>query len=301
MSYTISIATGCYNSSEFIERTYRSLVAQEYKNLEWIVVNDGSKDNTLSLLESIAAKAAFRVVVINLPENKGAVTANSTAIQHATGDFTILFDHDDELMPGALNGLIDNWQRSVHDNTAVYGIWGRCVNEKDELLGKPINTRAIIESNAYFFHVLKVRGECLCMFRTDILKRYYHFTPDEAGSTNGLIWNRIGQQYKSIFSSLVIRRYHTNIASSMINQKTIKHPVALQNQDIEYLNSNKAFFFKDLYFFLNKLRVYLKYCYFSNTGFSKALGKLDSIALKTGAILVLPAHLVFMIKQKIVH
>ena len=298
MSYKISIATGCFNSAAFIERTYQSLVAQEYDNLEWVVVNDGSGDNTLALLHAIAARAAFPVVVINFPVNKGAVMANTAAVQHASGDFTLLFDHDDELLPGAVKGLVTNWDATGKGNDSLYGVWGRCVNEKDELLGRSISPPLIIEQNAYFFHVLKVRGECLCMFRTPVLKKYYQFSDTEVGCTNGLIWNRIGQEYRSIFTSQVIRRYYTNIASSMMHQKRIKNPVPLQNQELEYLNSNKAFFFKDLYFFLNKLRIYFKYCYYSNTGLLPAIRRLNGSRLRTAAIFILPVHLLFRIKQK---
>ncbi len=85
---------------QFIERTFESLIAQRYENMEWSVVVDGLLDDTLPLLEKFRATAPFPVHITVFDINRGATTAIAAAIQRCSGEFTIILDHDDELLSG---------------------------------------------------------------------------------------------------------------------------------------------------------------------------------------------------------
>lgn len=103
----ISVVVPAYNCQGAIERCINSIQNQTYKNLEIIVVNDGSTDNTESLLHEIQEQDE-RVKVISIP-NGGVSHARNTGIDNATGDYITFVDSDDyidEEMYETLIGLI---------------------------------------------------------------------------------------------------------------------------------------------------------------------------------------------------
>lgn len=91
----ISIIIPVFNSQEFIEESLASLSTQTHQNIEIICVNDGSRDNSLTILESFAA-ADSRIKVIS-QENKGVSVARNTGIEHSTGQIIMFVDADDTL------------------------------------------------------------------------------------------------------------------------------------------------------------------------------------------------------------
>ncbi|TMO69955.1 glycosyltransferase family 2 protein [Pseudoalteromonas aurantia] len=90
----VSIITPAYNSERYILNTYESIKNQTYTDWEWLVTDDCSTDNTLSLLKELA-KEDCRVRVFRNPENSGAALSRNNSINHAIGDFLAFIDSDD--------------------------------------------------------------------------------------------------------------------------------------------------------------------------------------------------------------
>ncbi len=93
----VSIIIPLYNMEEFIRETMDSILATTYPALEVVVVDDGSKDSSLSIVEEYAAKDA-RVKVFTQP-NSGACTARNHAIRMANGEFILPVDGDNLITP----------------------------------------------------------------------------------------------------------------------------------------------------------------------------------------------------------
>lgn len=88
----ISIVMSAYNVGEYIEQAMRSVLSSTHKDLELIVVEDCSTDNTLDIAQGISDE---RVRIIQQPENKGAGWARRTGIEAAQGEYVICIDSDD--------------------------------------------------------------------------------------------------------------------------------------------------------------------------------------------------------------
>lgn len=101
----ISIIIPVYNRQHTIKKCLKTVVNQSYKNIEIIVINDGSTDNSLSIINSFAEKDE-RITVIN-QENAGVEKARFNGIKAATGDFLMFVDSDDCLPLSACQKLID--------------------------------------------------------------------------------------------------------------------------------------------------------------------------------------------------
>lgn len=105
----VSIIIPVYNLETYIEQSVRSLLAQFYQNIEIILVDDGSKDNSLSLIKQLAAEDS-RIVYTSQP-NGGAAKARNTGLAMATGEYITFVDGDDMLSPNAISdniGYFDN-------------------------------------------------------------------------------------------------------------------------------------------------------------------------------------------------
>ena len=94
-----SIIIPAYNAEAYLQRCLDSIFAQEFDDYEVIVVNDGSTDGTVTLLEGYP-----QVKVIH-QENHGMATARNRGIDKAKGEYILFVDSDDELMPHALSNL----------------------------------------------------------------------------------------------------------------------------------------------------------------------------------------------------
>ncbi len=103
----ISIISPCYNSEGFVHHLLDSIINQTYKNLEFIIVNDGSTDKTLDVLNSYKPKfkqAGIDYKIIST-ENGGQASAVNTALKQITGEYLIWPDSDDYFPSNAIEIL----------------------------------------------------------------------------------------------------------------------------------------------------------------------------------------------------
>lgn len=99
----ISIIIPAYNAANDIERCVDSIVNQSYSDIEIIIVNDGSKDNTGDIIDRLAARHSF-IKAIHTP-NQGAFMARLTGVRKASGEWISFADSDDTLTPDGLTEL----------------------------------------------------------------------------------------------------------------------------------------------------------------------------------------------------
>ncbi len=97
----VSIITPLYNSEKYFQETCDSIRAQTLPHWEWIVVDDGSRDNSIAMARTMEAEDR-RVRVFALERNQGAAAARNRAIEAALGRYMAFLDSDDLWMPGKL-------------------------------------------------------------------------------------------------------------------------------------------------------------------------------------------------------
>lgn len=99
----ISIIIPAYNAEQYIRRSIESCQKQTYSNLEIVVVNDGSKDSTSSLVREMQLDDS-RIKLVE-KENGGLVSARKEALQHVSGDFVFFLDADDVIDENTIESL----------------------------------------------------------------------------------------------------------------------------------------------------------------------------------------------------
>ena len=103
---TISVIVPAYNIGPYLSRSLDSLLAQTYQNLEIIVVDDGSSDNTAAVMREYAEKSD-RIRTI-FKENGGVTSARLRGVQESTGDWIAFMDGDDYVEPQMYARLLEN-------------------------------------------------------------------------------------------------------------------------------------------------------------------------------------------------
>lgn len=107
----VSVVVTVYNKQNYVGVMVNSLVKQTYKNLEIILVNDGSTDNSLEVCNQLA-KEDDRIVVYS-QENKGVSAARNLGISKATGEFVMSVDADDEMLFDGISNMVGNFTDEV--------------------------------------------------------------------------------------------------------------------------------------------------------------------------------------------
>lgn len=101
MSTLISVVVPVYNGAEYLTKTVESILAQDHQELELLLINDGSSDNSKELMDALAAKDVR--VKAYTKANGGVANARNFGIEHAQGEFIALCDQDDLWLPTKLS------------------------------------------------------------------------------------------------------------------------------------------------------------------------------------------------------
>lgn len=128
----VSIVIPAYNAAAFIDRTLWSIRNQRYKNLDIIVVDDGSYDHTADIVSAIAQKDD-RIRLLQ-QANRGVAAARNLGISHARGEFVAPIDADDVWHPDAVAKLVTQFRKSSSRVGVVYA-WSIDIDEHDRPTG----------------------------------------------------------------------------------------------------------------------------------------------------------------------
>lgn len=109
----ISVIVPVYNSEKYIAECIDSILFQTYKNIEIILVNDGSKDNSLDVCKQYQSQ--YHNIITIDKKNGGASSARNVGIDNANGDFIMFVDSDDYIAPNMLETLYDYYTQTSAD------------------------------------------------------------------------------------------------------------------------------------------------------------------------------------------
>lgn len=158
----ISVIVPVYKTEGLLDRCVESIVGQTYKNLEIILVDDGSPDNCPAMCDEWAEKDS-RIRVIH-KENGGVSSARNAALDIATGDYIGFVDSDDWIEPEMYSSLIQKISES----------------------GKNIAL-----CSYYAVEISGERYECRCVVDKEVLDKDDYFRFIVLGGDGGYIWNRL--------------------------------------------------------------------------------------------------------------
>jgi glycosyltransferase involved in cell wall biosynthesis len=120
---SISVVIPTFNSSQYIEETLESVFAQSYSDIEIVIVDDGSTDNTIEVVSRILKGSKKKWQVLSLEKNAGPSAARNVGYLAATGSWIQFLDSDDLLMPGKIELELKVATDAPQDVVAVISPW----------------------------------------------------------------------------------------------------------------------------------------------------------------------------------
>ena len=266
----VSVCIPIYNVEQYIGRCIESVISQNLKDIEIIIVNDCTPDNSMEIVRQYAA-TDDRIKIIEHDINHGLMMARRTGYMAAVGEYIIFLDSDDTLAEGALETLYvtaDKEKADIVSGTIQY---------------VPNNGERYIWNNelkygtdrvSVFKSLLKEEiGHNLCskLFKKELLQDYKYQTFE--GATNGedaiLFYQVVNYSSKVIAIDRVVYEYYQNSESSSHNANNSSalnnmiRALSLQSKMIPYDKE------------LGKL--WKKYCYLALTDICRSGNKLDQI------------------------
>lgn len=200
-----TVFTGTYNRARYLPRVYAGLRAQTLQDFEWIIVDDGSTDDTRQTIESIAAEASFTIRYI-YKGNGGVHTAHNAALQLARGAFFLRHDSDDSIVPEAMETLFAAWRSIPKGDRGLYsGVSCLCMDDHARVIGDRYPTDPW-DSTPKTLENLK--GEKWGFHRTEVLRKYPF--PEFGGERfvpEGLVWARVGDHFRLRCINVPLRLY----------------------------------------------------------------------------------------------
>ena len=115
MAEKISVITISYNSIKTIEKTFESILNQKYRPLEYVLVDGGSTDGTLELIESYIPKFSKAGIEVNFKSERdnGISDAFNKGVMRATGDIIGITNSDDVILDGTLEYVANNFPKTI--------------------------------------------------------------------------------------------------------------------------------------------------------------------------------------------
>lgn len=168
MKKTLTIFTPTYNRAHTIVRTYESLCRQTSKDFQWLVIDDGSTDNTKGVVNQWVSE---NIIPINYvyKENGGLHTGYNKAIELMDTELCVCIDSDDWMPEDAVEKIITKWHEE--SDKKYGGLLGLDFFESGEPIGgyfsNKIKSLRIIEMNYKYHH----HGDVKVVHRTDLLKK----------------------------------------------------------------------------------------------------------------------------------
>ena len=171
MKPTLTVFTTTYNRAYSLPRGYEALKRQTCKDFKWIVVDDGSTDNTRELVQGWIEEGLVPIEYYYKP-NGGMHTGHSEAYRHIDTELNVCIDSDDYMTDNAVELIINNWHK-YGDNEKYAGMIGLDISHHD---GSVIGTQFPEGVTAVRVFDLEPKYGVVCdkkyVFRTDIIKQY---------------------------------------------------------------------------------------------------------------------------------
>ena len=241
----ISILTPTYNRGKLLLPLYESLKNLTFEDFEWLIVDDGSEDDTeqyaLSWIAHNIENAEFPIRYIK-KSNGGKHTAINRGVREANGELILILDSDDTLPADSLATIAQYYEQCKGYKDCA-GVCGLMAHHDGQLIGTGFPKEPMYESALQFRYAEKgnVTGDLLEVYKTSVMREFpFPEIENEKFCPESLVWNRIANKYKLFCFNKVIyyRDYLEGGLTSKIVRIRMNSPIASTMTYAEMLDYN---------------------------------------------------------------
>lgn len=276
----ISVFTATYNRAKELKDLYASLQRQTFKEFEWVIVDDGSTDDTKSVIDEFINNNDMEITY-KYQKNGGKMRAHNTGLALVKGEYFVEIDSDDYFVDDALEVIYNSYQKINDDYNIAGVVFLNYKKNSKEIIGTPFPKNNMIETYFNIYNNYNVTGDKEFTFKTDIIKLFeFPMLEGEKFVPEALLFNRISEKYKFLYCNegVIYKQYLENGYSNNYFKLAKNNP------------KGQVLYYKELYKLepsLYNVAAYNMYSIFAKTGFIKTIKNHPSI-LKS-LIMYIPA------------
>jgi glycosyltransferase involved in cell wall biosynthesis len=301
--YTFTVFTPSFNRAKTLPRVYESLKAQSFRDFEWLIVDDGSTDNTRTIVETWQAESPFPIRYV-YQENQGKPEASNRATQEAQGELLLPLDSDDAAVPEALERLKFHWDAIPADRRDTFSaVSGLCKDQNGKLVGDKFPQDVMDSDSIELAFKYTIRGDKWGFQRTDVLKQFPFPSPPVRNprfNCESVVYLRVSQKYKTRFVNEVFKVYFIDDGAD--DHLSILDPVTMSGLAYFHgfvLDELNGWVFRSPWKIFRSAINYSRYSFGMGRGVVGQLTELRSPAAKLLALTALPlGYAASIIKDK---
>jgi len=196
----VSIVTPTYNRANLLSRTWQS-IKDQHIDFEWIVVDDGSTDNTRDI---IAGFKDQRISYLSLPNNRGVNVARNRGISASSGKYIVLLDSDDELFPGSLEHMVQLMNNAAPEIGAA--VFACVVAATGKQIAELPNGKVLNEYDVICKDELYAGSEKILVYRKEVFDN--NLLPEDLSGCEAVFLYRMSRKWKFLMINKPMRVYH---------------------------------------------------------------------------------------------
>ena len=221
----LTVFTPAYNRAHTLTRTYESMKRQDCKDFIWLIIDDGSTDNTVKLVHKWQSEEREFEIRYIYKENGGMHTAHNTAYENIDTELNVCIDSDDCLADGAVSAIIKKWSE-----VKALGYAGLIALDSDfrgNLIGKGF-PEGMTETTLMGYYAQGGFGDKKLVYRTDVINKYpsYPVFKGERYVSLAYKYRLIDQEYKLAVLDRVLCKveYQADGSSGTMWKQYLKNP-----------------------------------------------------------------------------
>lgn len=221
----ITVFTPTYNRRQLIENLYQSLSVQSATNFEWLVLDDGSTDDTEKYFSELLAQTHPFPIRYIKQENGGKHRAINRGVKNAIGKFFFIVDSDDTLLPYAIE-KINQWVETLDDSRKWAGVSGLKGYSNHKNVGQRASA-AYIDAKNTERRKYHLEGDKAEVYFTEVLKQYpFPEIPEENFISEEIVWNAIARDnyYIRWFNDIIYICSYLDDGLTKDNSKDERNP-----------------------------------------------------------------------------
>ena len=241
----LTVFTPTYNRAHTIGRTYESLCRQTCKDFEWLIIDDGSSDNTRELVEGWIKDGILPIRYI-YQENQGMHGAHNTAYRNIVTELNTCIDSDDWMPDDAVEKIVSFWR--LNGSNQFAGIVGLDETDSGEIIGARF-PECMSETTLTGYYESGGRGDKKLVYRTEVINKYPEYPIFEGEKYVGLNYKYmlIDQEWKLLVlnEALVVVEYQRDGSSYNMYRQYWKNPKGfafLRKQEMKVARSKRRLF-----------------------------------------------------------
>jgi glycosyltransferase involved in cell wall biosynthesis len=226
----ITIFTPAYNRSHLLDRLYKSLKEQTCNDFNWLIIDDGSSDDTYLKVQEFESEGLVELKYIKHTENRGMLEAHNTAYSSIESPYAMCIDSDDYLLPDSVELVLESFHQVEAENN-IAGIIGLDISHSDSrVIGDQFPQGLEHSTFSELKFKYKIKGDKKFAYKMEVIKQFPAFPSysNERFPAAGYLYRLIDTKYKLkiLNKPLCIVDYQADGNTAMKVRQYLKSPNA---------------------------------------------------------------------------